>query len=264
MQTCENPFLIWFTGRTGSTFLCDLLDSHPQISCRKEQFCEVKIEAKTQFPKNARTFTNKAGTFARRLFADQEIVDDPNTDQTSEYLASILNSGLPACGFKLKFPNQSFVYPEVVQALKAISGLKVIELVRENVLKQAVSLRNVKRIQDLGVSKSSNAVEEVNLEPLELDVELTIKHAMYFLRSREDFFDFSRMFANVLPIRYEQMLENRDKTIRTILEFLEVDRTVQLCSEFKKATPDRLAEAVSNYDELATAVQGTGLEQFLD
>ena len=135
MDTCTNPFLIWFTGRTGSTYLCDLLNSHPQITCRKEQFVEVKLEDDTDFPANGRTFTSKAGEFGRRLFADQKVIDDPADEFTLGYLSSVLNGPTKACGFKLKFPNQSLVYPEIVSALQRVDNLRVIELIRDNVLR---------------------------------------------------------------------------------------------------------------------------------
>ncbi len=265
MQTCETPFFIWFTGRTGSTFLCDLLDSHPQIACQKEQFCEVKLDDASEFPSGARTYTNNAGVFGRQLCQRSPAtkIDDPTDDQTLGYLGEIFNADATACGFKLKYPNQAQCYPEIVEQLRSIAGLKVVELVRENVLKQAISLRNVARIQQLGVSRWSNAVEAVELEPLELDVPLTIRHANYFLRTRNEFHQFTSLFNDVLPLRYEQLVAD-DAAIEQVLEFLNVNTDVMLQSEFKKTTPDRISQAVANYDELAMAIQGTELEQFLD
>ena len=264
MKTCENPFFIWFTGRTGSTFLCDLLNSHPQISCRKEQFCEVKIVAGLEFPSGARTFENKGGVFGRRLFADNEVIDDPSDSQTLDYLKFAMNDAAKACGFKLKYPNQSQCYPEIVERLKQVQCLKVIELVRENVLKQAISLRNVARIRELGVSRASNAVEPIELKPLELDVALALTHARYFLRIRDDFSKFSQQFENTLQVTYEDLLSDHSQTIERILRFLNVDASVPLKSQFSKTTPDQISEAVSNFDELASAVKGTELERFLD
>lgn len=264
MKICKSPFFVWFTGRTGSTFLCDLLHSHPQIFCRKEQFCEVKIGQVQDFPAEARTFEDVAGTFGRRLFTDDKIIDDPTDEQTMEYLDSIYQRTEIACGFKLKFPMQSLVYPELVERLKKIPDLKLIELVRENALKQAISLQNVNRIKHLEASRSCNITESVKLEPLHLDVAQTIQDANFFLRSRERFREFSSMFANVLPIHYEELLDNQERTLIRILDFLEVDTDFDLNSQFKKTTPDKLSEAVRNYDELKAAVAGTGLAAFLD
>ena len=264
MELCKNPFFIWFTGRTGSTFLCDLLHSHPQIFCRKEQFCEVKIGESTDFPVDARTFEDVAGTFGRRLFVNDGIIDDPTEEQTLNYLDSILGRSELACGFKLKFPMQSLVYPELVERLKSIPNLKVIELVRENALKQAVSLHNVGRIKNLETSKSCNVTEAVELEPLWLDIPATIQFANFFIRSRERFRAFSAGFPNVFPVHYEQLLNAQEDAIASILEFLEVDSSVELKSQFKKTTPDKLSEAVQNYDELKAAVSRTALADYLD
>ena len=264
MEKCRTPFFIWFTGRTGSTFLCDLLNSHPQIFCAKEQFCEVKILDGVEFSESARTYSSQSGTFGRRLFADGTTIDDPSDEQTLDYLGSIFSQSRKACGFKLKFPMQSMVYPEVVTRLRETEGLKVIELLRENVLKQAISLRNVDRIKQMGVSKSSNAVQPIELEPLNVDVKMTIQHANYFLRSREAFHQFTGEFSEILPVSYEQILYSQGKTLKSILDFLGVDEAPELHSMFNKTTPDKIADAISNYDELKSGVQGTELEAFLD
>ena len=265
MKTCETPFVIWFTGRTGSTFLCDLLDSHPEIRCLKEQFCEVKLTEGIDFPEDPRTFTDETGTFGRRLFCDDDVpLDNPTDEQTLNYLAKVMNSDHKACGFKLKFPSQSLTYPEIVDALRQIKGLKVIELIRVNVLKQVISYQNMLRINKLGISKACNAIENVQLEPIEVNVPKTIGMARHLLRSREEFGQFTQMFDSVLPVRYEELLTDQEKTLQRITDFLGVDSEIKLQSDFKKATPDKISQAVSNYDDLAKIARRWKLDQFLD
>jgi hypothetical protein len=191
-------------------------------------------------------------------------IEDPSTGKAIEYLQQIFSSASRACGFKFKYPGQAAVYPEIMESLKQTENLKVIELTRANVLKQAISLRNVGRIRKLKLSQSSNARQQVELEALHLDIPLTIAHAKYFLRSRADFREQIVDFPQVLAVTYESLLLDGPATRRRILEFLDVDADVPLNSDFRKTTPDRLCDAVQNYDELVAAVTGTELEKFLD
>ncbi|MEM9410389.1 MAG: hypothetical protein AAGA30_04710, partial [Planctomycetota bacterium] len=116
MSSCQSPFFIWFTGRTGSTYLCDLLDSHPDIYCRKEDFSEIAVaDPKLIDPENL--VQCRGGYFFRRLATEQGVIDHPNADQTVSHLQTIFNRSELASGFKLKFPNQSIVFPEVIEEL---------------------------------------------------------------------------------------------------------------------------------------------------
>ncbi len=261
---CKTPFFVWFTGRSGSTFLCDLLDSHPQIHCRKEDFSEVRIRHEDSIQPTTKIVEFQESRFFRRMFTPDGTVDDPSAEAVIQYLEQIFSMGSEACGFKFKYPGQAAVYPEVMESLKQVEDLKVIELTRGNVLKQAISLRNVSRITQLESSQSSNARKQVDLDPLVLDIPLTLAHARFFLRSREDFRKQIAGFSRLLQVTYEGLLQDNQAAQRRILEFLEVDPEVALKSAFHKTTPDRLREAVQNYDQLATAVAGTELEPFLD
>ena len=262
MKSCKTPFFVWFTGRTGSTYLCDLLDSHPDVYCRKEDFSEIAIQSANTEIAPEHVVECRGSQFFRRLITEDEIIDHPTDHQTLRHLDTIFSQPSAAAGFKLKFPNQAIVYPEVVDRLKSWPEIKTIELIRENVLKQAISLRNVERIKKLGVSKSSNSVKSVDLEPLELDVELTISHARFFLKSREEFRLMSEGFQKVQRVSYEQILERPEPTLAALLEFLEVD-PMPLASQFQKTTPDDLTKAIANFDELAEKIRGTELEPFL-
>lgn len=264
MTACQSPFFIWFTGRTGSTLLCDLLDSHPQVHCRKEDFSEIRLDGPAKLAAADNVVEFNGGQFVRRLFTPSGIIDHPSAQETVDYLHQIFASSPDASGFKLKFPGQSAVYPEIMQALERTDNIKVIELSRNNVLKQAISLRNVSRLQKLGACQSGNSRQPVQLEPLTLDVELAVAHAKYFLKTNAEFQHQIRKFLQVEAVTYEQLRQQPLPTLQRILDFLAVDKHIELKSEFQKITPDRISDAVKNYDELVAAVRGTELEVFLD
>ena len=145
-----------------------------------------------------------------------------------------------------------------------VSGIKVIELIRENVLKQAISLQNVQRIRQQEKQMSCNLTAKVDLEPLPADIRTVVQHAKYFLRTREEFQNVTRKFQHVLPVSYEHLNRDSVGTTKQILEFLGVDTDLELATQFVKTTPDRIADAIINYEELVDAVAGTKLEAFLD
>ena len=68
-----------------------------------------------------------------------------------------------------------------------------------------------------------------------------------------------------IKLDYEELLNHRDKSIRRILNFLDVDIHLPLDSpDLKKATPNRLIDAITNYDELVKAVQETDFSPLLE
>ena len=263
MQVCKSPFLIWFTGRSGSTYLCDLLNSHSDIYCRREDFSEIRIESENS---QSMPSVDINGTrFVRRLHRPQGDLEHPSRGEAIDYLNQLFSKDCSACGFKMKYPNQFLVFPEIAHALKETPNIRLVGLRRENVLKQAISLGNVDRLHQMGVVNSGNAKCDVNLEPLCLDVDETLKNAMFFAKCKSHLERFASEFNKVHFVVYEDLCYRPQKTLDELLKFLDVDGNAEyLQSRFKKITPDRISDAVSNYDQLEQAVAGTELEIFLD
>lgn len=264
MNVCPNPFFIWFAGRSGSTYLCDLLNSHPDVYCRMEDFGEIRIQPRAEKTENYQIVEVNNLCFFRRLNRPGALIDDPNDETTLEYLYSLLGQPFTACGFKFKYPNQPLVYPEITRVLPSVPGIKVVQLVRENVLKQAISLQNVDRIKEMGEYQSSNVTSDVQLDRIWIDVWQIVSHARYFLNEQPKFREFLRPFENVLTVIYEDLFNTPQRTLPQVLAYLGVDPSVRLISQIQKITPDNLREVVYNYEELEAIVKGTELERFLD
>ena len=260
MAICPSPFFVWFVGRSGSTYLCDLLNSHDQIYCRPEDFAEIFVGDKAVDAEHIVTINRI--DFFRRIHRPDGDLDFPTEADSLEYLNQIYSQGSHACGFKLKHPNQFEAFPEVVGQLKQIPGMRLIGLQRENVLKQVVSLRNVDRLRELGMAVSGNARKSVDLGPIVLDIDLAVKHARYFERLKEALKTLARVFEHVLMVTYEQLFYEPAETNARVFEFLGVE-PAEMSSKYKKVTSDNLADAVANYDELVEAVRDTELEKHL-
>ena len=119
-------FIVLSTQRTGSTFLGNCLDSHPQIRFFEELFMpkNTKDNSFTRFRQKSLSH------FVKYVFARQSLVDiyledfDRNYDQ------------FEAVGFKFMY-GQAERYPEVLSWCKS-KQIKDIHLIRKNTLKRVV------------------------------------------------------------------------------------------------------------------------------
>ena len=182
-----------------------------------------------------------------------------------------------ACGFKFKYPIQHQLFPEVVDELKSLGNdLRVIVLSRRNVLKQSISRQNMLRISEATGGERFNldqlvdgqVKQQLKQEPIHLDVPAVVQYARQLEREKEGFFEVVDDFeaqcgAQLFRIDYEDLLADQATVIARILDFLTVPVDAPLFSLVEKATPDRLAAAIRNFEELQAAVAGTELEVFL-
>ncbi len=280
VRKCEVPFVVWFRERSGSTHLCHMLNCHPDIMCRQEDFNAVLVDPQNPSPAGCQPRPYQQAQFFRRIhnFSGEEF-DDPSRKQIVGHLHNIFAASHKACGMKFKFPIQFDLYPEVVQELKELSRpLRVIMLYRRNLLKQAVSRANMLRIKARfeGCSNvlqydpsAGPAVEKKFHEPFEIDVSKTIAYAK---RLKSDESRFRQSIEAVSPpgrdlplmsVYYEDLLKDHDATVRQVFEFLDVDPAAPVIQISRKATPNDLSQVIANFGELESLVRGTEFEPML-
>ncbi len=256
-RVCEAPFVIWFRERSGSSFLRSVLNSHPDILCRHEDFNlilsndgETDVEFKRKhYKKDLRSFDGP--------------LTDPTRDEVIGHFRKIMSQQRVACGFKFKFDIQIACYDEIVEELHWICRhLQVIFLTRRNLLKQAVSRQNMERVVEL--QQESNVQTKVDLPPLELDIDRALKYAQILKRDEWKFQNSVNEYQNVHRVVYEDLINEPEEEFGKILDLLKVKPHENLRSKLQKITPNALAAAISNYDQLCDQVRGTDFEQFLD
>lgn len=254
---CPVPFLIWFHHRSGSTHLVSLLDSHPDIACWKEIFYRGE------------------GTATEDLFTQSQ---EPSVEAFLDHLWSYRwgrqgtrlwrkdpEAGLPrGVGFKLKY-QQAKVYPQVLEYLHQKKNIKVIHLVRTNLLATLASAAMLPKLWErmqrphLLKGESPNSLERrVHLEPGRVlqdlaRLETQIQYGRQQLRGLE-----------VLEVTYEDLLDAPTDTCRLVLEYLGLDSAVELSSGYAKVLPRSLFQTLSNAEEIQTALQGSRYETLLD
>ncbi|MEM7457118.1 MAG: sulfotransferase [Planctomycetota bacterium] len=249
------PFVIFFQGRCGSTWLCSLLDSHPDVTCRQEDFSIQGRREEGRRTERARTISTFSGA-----------VVGPTAEQALSHLDEIFDRGPVASGFKFKFLNQFDRFPEVLDRLyKLRAELRVILLERDNYLRQVLSLAHVDRLKDERLEMTgSNLKVAASRAPMQVDVQqvrrkvVNVRELTYMLR------EFSRQFEHVMSVEYSRLADAKTGELARLLRFIEVDDSVSLESPYVKASPAAIEQMVGNYDELAASLAETPFARFLD
>ena len=251
------PFVVLFMGRCGSTWLTSLLASHPDVKCRREEFALASGQGKA--PPEQRT------RILCKFFGDQ-LTNDPTPEQCVIRLEKLFSRKTAASGFKFKYPNQVESYPEVMNALRERADqLKVIHLTRANLLKRAISRQNLlRRLEGTPRVATTDAERQVKTEKLVVDIPLLMSYMKRQQRQFDRLQAIVNEFPNVIQLEYEELVRDQDRVMHSVLSFLGVDPTAELTSNLVKATPDRLVDIVSNYDEVVAAISNSAYASFLD
>ena len=240
-------FFIFFYERSGSTYLCDLLNNHPEIQCEMETFW-----LDWDLPK-------KASLAKRRQFSKKEAL------KTLDELYSNSNKDNKSVGFKFKYPGQSKAYPEVWNHLASNSNdFKVIFLYRVNKLRAIVSSLNRQKLLEKHKITNVKQGDKIILEPVEIDINEVKKMVWKRHKIDEEHFKLvKKHFSAVLPVAYEDLCRDKNKTVDNILKFLEIEKTHELVSRFKKAGEKDFDKLILNYDELIESLMCTPFEIYL-
>jgi hypothetical protein len=221
-------FVILCMGRTGSTHLQFLLDSHPDVRC----FGEL--------------FTGNAGTL------DEVFLTSDFTDPV-EYVAQ-LTSGLDeqAVGFKLPMGSIR-ACPGSLRVLDD-PGLRIIRLTRGNKLSILVSRRLLATTRVPQSTHGSYGEATVRLDPRQC------VRALAKIEEHDAYLDELADGHPTLHVTYEDLVARRD--LDRLQEFVGVEPT-ELSSIFERVRKRSLAETVENWPEIEAVLRGTQFEAFL-
>ena len=273
VRRCEVPFVILFSERSGSSHLCSLLDNHPEIVCRREDFTEQSVGIHDSSTDDQSIIRLGDFAWSRRLLLFQgKVRNDPGHQMVIKHFHDIYACRGKSCGFKFKFQIQLQLYPEVLRELNLLNPrLRVIALQRRNVLKQAISRQNMLRIQQLtsGDCNLSDSVQQGTMdEKFQLDIPLVLRYARFLSRQTGVFQESVQDLAKrsdfpALHLTYEDLLSDKENQVRKAFQYLEVDPDVPVYSAIHKSTADDLSQVISNFEELRSEVQGTKFESML-
>ena len=227
-------FIIFAQGRSGSSFLTDLLNSHPDIRCDGE-ILNVKWSGKKLFP-----------TFYVKSVA--------KTSKEKVY------------GFHVKFyqlydlhnrPHQN-VNPKKFLINLHKSDWKIIYLKRNNVFRQTISNFVA---ESSGIYHLRNE-DELNLPKIQIDVDRILER----MAGRIKCLSYEKEILKTIPhleIIYEiDLLKNPEKGIDKVLKYLEV-RPYPVKSTLHRTSKDKLQDYIINYNEISEHISKTKYSKYL-
>lgn len=226
-----SKFVIFTSGRSGSTLLVDLINSNPAIQCDGEL-----LKRRVAFPYPlVRRFekSSKKEIYGFKLLSYQLL----NVQTGIKHKQSLLDT---------------LVYEQ---------NYKLIYLDRENKAKQALSI-----IYGFYRGKWHNEAgkSEGNTPPFELDPTVFLK----FLTELDVLERFEKSIIATYPhlyLSYEKDLRDdisREATMRRVYEFLQVPY-VATSTQLQKVTPSELSSMISNKAAVIEALKGTPYAHYI-
>jgi LPS sulfotransferase NodH len=232
--------VILTTQRTGSTFLVECLRSHPEIECAGEILIGVP-----EAPRGPRY----RGRF-------QALYKLWNIAKTGAWLPGNrlerFYSGGNARVRVFKAMYNQLAYPFTLRYLRSHDEIRIIHLMRENLLKVHVSRLLMPERKQL---QATSPVERVWIR---VDPAQAIAAMRQAQRRHEHFASLFEGHAR-LSISYEKLIDGaylQADTARRICDFLGVAQH-PMKSQLVKINPESLRDMVTNYEELAAAVSQT-------
>lgn len=141
----------------------------------------------------------------------------------------------------LKIFHENSVYAEGLDTIIEDSDVKIILLRRKSILEQFVSLKIAEESKEW--IYASDATKQVLLDPEEYDTYRELQIRMYKqivdrLTNKE-----------FIEISYEEMLQDKDKTLKTIQQFLGVKHK-KLYSLLRKQGAKKISDQIANWEEV--------------
>lgn len=236
-------FVILAAPRTGSNWLCTLLDSHPRVLCHREIFNPGGIHVALSFEG------------ALDLGGRDERDRDPAAALRRVWATG---RGRAAVGFKLNRESTPGAFAPVLDD----RDVKKVVLRRRNRVRTCVSELVAERTgawESLPGSPPGAPRERLRVEAAQVRAHAA-RNALYYdaLTAR-----LARSGQGWLETSYED-LGRRDEHAR-LLAFLGVEGApVELRAATSRRNPEPLAALVANFDELRAALRGSPFEEELD
>lgn len=226
----QTRFVILCLGRSGSSHLQSLLDSHPDVRCFGELFSD-------RFPAGGPGFMHSAyedpGVYLEELFGRQR---------------------QQAAGFKLPM-NSIRAHPAAAELVSADPEMRVIRLSRRNRLAQLVSRRLQATTRVSHSMQGGYGDTTVAIEPRRA------LNALERMEADEADLDDRARGKITFRISYEELAAGDG--LEDLQRFLGVEPQ-PLSSWFEKLRTRPMNQAVENWEELRSALRGTQHEAFLD
>lgn len=248
-------FVLLSTQRSGSTWVVDMLNSHPGVVAYTELFIHgASTRTKWAGEKDIefwQVLVKKEGSPKGRLGRTRLLWD---------YLGQVYRDrpGVDAVGFKLMY-SQLQVSKPLVPAL-VLRRPRVVHLVRRNGLDIVLS-KETGAARGALHARSGEQVAAISVRlPTDDLLERLEAHDRAVEKARRRF---QRLRLPYLEIAYEDLVREQAQGFERIFDFLGVPGTGELSSSLQKLNPTSHEQVIENYDEVRELLTGTRFEQQL-
>jgi LPS sulfotransferase NodH len=242
-------FVIVGIARTGSTMLLDLLNNNSKVLAFGEIFRRA-----TEIGWDIRPF---GGPYDRRFL-------DLYRSDPRAFLDRIVFGRWPrsvrAVGFKLFYYHaQEPPFSDVWQRMIADSEIRIIHLMRGNILAQFLSLKLAHRSDVWSMTRATAG----KAEPIRLDPDGCARH---FAEVRRYERECEQKFAAhpLLRVHYEDLVRAQDREMERVLEFLGITPESGSRTKLVRQRTVPLPEAIENFAELREVFHDTEWAGFFE
>lgn len=239
-------FIILGAGRTGSTFLKGLLNSHSRIVCFSEIF-----QKKSQINWGLPGFLKSGGKLA--LHRDNPV------GFLNDHIFCRQPSNIAAVGFKMFYYHAPNSWGEPIWSfLKEREDIRIIHIKRKNILKTHLSLKRAE-MTDVWVKKTKKDAEEAPFT-ITLDYGECLDSFINIREFEKNYDAFFRSHPKI-EVFYEDLAKRREPVMRRVQDFLCIRREPTKPDTVKQSTRP-ISRIVSNYPALKERFKGTEWESF--
>jgi len=259
-----NRHFILTSGRSGSNYLANTLNKHPNIVNYGEVLGEWTLPYKLYSCMSP--FGVKWGSFLNALYQSTSLYYVAQFISVISHLrrgekigfknySDIASIGIKDFAFLVRKRNlSSFFGPS--------ANIKIIYLYRQNIFKRYLSLV---RMQQSGKVKteSTETVSPIYVDPKHMLIELALYEKE--LQLQKDIVA-SIPKDHLMKIKYEDYfntLESIASTNKEVFDFLGVE-PIEASSKQRKIGSDDLSSYISNYDEICSVLSGTEYVKYLE
>ncbi|MDY7038162.1 MAG: sulfotransferase [Thermodesulfobacteriota bacterium] len=247
-------FIILTTQRTGSTWLVDMLNSHPEIITFSELFLENAWRDNPTWAGERHILMRKA--YFRKNKGMLKRLRPFSSFKYLQYVYSLKDSA-NAIGFKLMY-NQLWHFPEILLYLH-FNRIYIVHLIRSNLLDVIVSKRAA------FIRHSCHSFDKVAQVRVTLDTFNLVK----ILKWSDRKIGFAkRLFASsrlpYLEVEYEE-LRSKPSKLHDLLRFVGVNpQNHKLKTSLKKLNRGSHMEIIANYERVRRTLKHTKYYPLLD
>ena len=245
-------FLLWTSPRSGSAWLVDLLDSHPEVVAYGGLFHAETTGFPTYGACHVPYVVSVGVRAGRRRDVPRRVA------HVRRALAA--PPGIRAVGFKLGYGQVSQnpgAFPHLI-----LRRLKVVQLVRDNLLKALVSYRVAKARGVFHAVKGERLADVRVWIDAESLVDALAEQELVVERARASV---ARFRLSRIEVSYERLLEDRDVQLARVFRFLGADPARGRAeSSLARMSKDSLRDVIENVDEVQSALAGTRFEWMFD